>query len=404
MSLSILFDLDDTLLINRMDVFLPAYIQALNDKFHLPQPELLPTALSAATQAMLRNSSPYRTLEETFNGTFYPMINSLPEDHSEQVNDFYLNEYPKLRPITRQIPGVHQLLANCAAQGHTVAIATNPLFPKIATMQRIHWAGLVPDEIPIALVSTFEDFHFSKPHIEYYLEMLYRLNSPDRAVMIGNDFQDDIVPPNKIGMPTYYIDDKPGELPPGFHPLSTSGTLGGISQWLETVDQSMDNLSFAKPELLILSLRVTPALLDTMANKLSPAVWQTRPRDGEWSLLEIVCHLRDVDRELNLARIQRVLEHPGSFITSEKIDSLAASRNYIKEDIDIALNEFFDAREILLSSLSELTPDQWNSPALHSIYGPTNLVEIVDLMRAHDQTHTRQFLSTMNQVGDFSPM
>jgi hypothetical protein len=71
--LAILFDLDDTLLANPMDTFVPAYFRALTSFMadELP-PRLLIDQLLHATRAMDSNDDPARTNEQAFADAFFP--------------------------------------------------------------------------------------------------------------------------------------------------------------------------------------------------------------------------------------------------------------------------------------------------------------------------------------------
>ena len=57
-----------------------------------------------------------------------------------------------------------------------VVIATNPLFPEIATLKRIRWAGLGDYVNKIELITHGEDFSTSKPDIAYYQEILDKID------------------------------------------------------------------------------------------------------------------------------------------------------------------------------------------------------------------------------------
>lgn len=46
-------------------------------------------------------------------------------------------------------------------RGFGVALATNPIFPSVATESRIRWAGLEPEEF--ALYTTYENTAYCKP-------------------------------------------------------------------------------------------------------------------------------------------------------------------------------------------------------------------------------------------------
>ena len=52
----------------------------------------------------------------------------------------------------------------------------------------------------------------------------------------------------------------------------------------------------------------TPAALDTYVKNVPLERWNIRPSADEWSITEILCHLRDVDGEVNYPRVKKVLE------------------------------------------------------------------------------------------------
>ncbi len=81
MSLTLLFDLDNTLLKNDVDTFLSHYLKAFARHVagHV-DPQLFVQALLAGTQAMGQNRRPDCTLREAFEAVFFPMLGVEPGD------------------------------------------------------------------------------------------------------------------------------------------------------------------------------------------------------------------------------------------------------------------------------------------------------------------------------------
>lgn len=83
-------------------------------------------------------------------------------------------------------------------------LATNPIFPAIATESRMRWAGLSPDDF--ALYTTYENIGVCKPNLAYYTEVAARIGvAPEECLMVGNDVGDDIVAAElgmKVFLPT----------------------------------------------------------------------------------------------------------------------------------------------------------------------------------------------------------
>ena len=71
-------------------------------------------------------------------------------------------------------------------KGIEVYLATNPIFPRCATMNRIDWAGLDPEDFKI--ITTYEDHVYCKPNPEYFLQILEQFElDPSECLMVGND-------------------------------------------------------------------------------------------------------------------------------------------------------------------------------------------------------------------------
>ena len=84
-------------------------------------------------------------------------------------------------------------------------LATNPLFPRVSTESRVRWAGL--DKEDFALITTFEDYSYCKPNLEYYKEILAKLDlNAEECVMVGNDVNEDMVA-EKLGMKVFLLTD-----------------------------------------------------------------------------------------------------------------------------------------------------------------------------------------------------
>ncbi|HKZ40959.1 MAG TPA: HAD-IA family hydrolase, partial [Candidatus Hodarchaeales archaeon] len=73
--------------------------------------------------------------------------------------------------------------------GYKVVIATNPLFSEIASDIRLQWAGLYRFKKQFSMVTTGNLIHHTKPHVEYYKEILakLRVENPRECLMIGDD-------------------------------------------------------------------------------------------------------------------------------------------------------------------------------------------------------------------------
>ncbi len=122
-----------------------------------------------------------------------------------------------------------------------------------------------------------------------------------------------------------------------------------------------------------------------------------RPVSNEWSLTEILCHLRDTEREINMPRLRMLMELNEPFIPARDTDAWAVERDYKKQDAAQALRDFTNARVQTVDLLRSLN-DEWKRKARHAIFGPTNLQELVKFMVEHDKLHIRQICSAREQL------
>lgn len=204
---AILFDLDDTLLGNKMDSFLPHYFKllgeyaaALLDKDRFMQEMLM------GTRAMINSTDPTLTNREVFWRVFQQRTGLDQAVVEPYFIRFYQEQFPTLQAITEPVPGAVSLVQWAFNQRLSVVIATNPLFPRIAIEERLRWANLPPAQYPFALVTCYEEMHAAKPNQAYYQEILTRINCPPgKALMVGDDWQNDIVPASELGMATFWI-------------------------------------------------------------------------------------------------------------------------------------------------------------------------------------------------------
>ncbi len=114
----------------------------------------------------------------------------------------------------------------------------------------------------------------------------------------------------------------------------------------------------------------------------------------------ILCHLRDVDMEVNLPRLNKVLHEVNPFLPGEDTDPWAKDRNYILQDCDEALDRFIITRMEIVSMLETLSPDDWERSARHAIFGPTRLIELVKIITGHDRLHVQQAHEVLGVMSD----
>jgi len=396
-SLTLLLDLDDTLLVNPLDRFLPAYLQKLSTFLEsYADPSLIIQALMAGTRQMVQNQNPDCSLKEVFDAVFFPLIKVKPEDINPDIERFYAEIFPSLQALTHPKAEAIEFVETAFERGYQVAIATSPLFPHTAVAQRLDWAGLSPEKYPFALITSYETFHFSKPNPAYFAETLAQLGWPEEAVLVvGNDLENDIRPAQKLGLPAYWVQPKQGRPQGVVTGAGGTGELAGLISWLDQTPLEILRPQSNEPTALTSILRSTPAALNSLCQPLDTSQLSSRRKAGEWSPGEILCHLRDVDTEVNLPRLKKFLQEDNPFLPGEDTDRWAEERDYLHQDGKRALEHFSAARQRLLRILDVISPADWERTARHAIFGPTHLRELVAIIAGHDQLHIRQMADTI---------
>lgn len=205
---AVLFDLDGTLLPMNEDEFKKVYFGAVYQKVkHFGyKPEDLVNAIWFGTKAMVKNDGSMPN-EERFWEAFSTIYPDSRKRDEKVFNDFYHNDFPKLAfacamPIQ---PLAAPFIKKLKNRGYEVIIASNPIFPIVATKARMVWAGLNPDDFKD--ITAYENSSFAKPNLKYYEMILERNNlKPDEVIMIGNDVREDMIV-NKLGIDSYLITD-----------------------------------------------------------------------------------------------------------------------------------------------------------------------------------------------------
>ncbi len=392
MPVTLLLDLDDTLLDTNMDAFIPAYFKALSAALaDLVSPDVMLPALMGGTQAMMLNTDPAFYLREIFDAYFFPKLGLDRSALQARIDRFYEEIFPSLGPLTHPVPEAIQLVDWAFDQGYRVAIATNPLFPLRAIQHRLSWAGLPIEKYPFDLVSSYETFHFTKETVAYYPEVMAQLGWPDGSVvMVGDDIEREVKPTQAAGLPVFWV--RKSETASEF-PSIPQGRLNTFRAWLEGCDPATLKQTFETPASMLACLRSTPAGLATLTAPLSPQAWLRPPAEGEWCMAEIICHIRDVEREVNLPRLRKVLAEENPFLPGVVTDVWVKERNSAREDGRQALAEFLAARKETLALLEGLQAE-WLRPARHAIFGPTTLKELVGFIAGHDRAHIQQVWKT----------
>jgi len=205
---AVLFDLDGTLLPMDQDVFVKAYFgglaRALAPRGY--EPTSLINAIWLGTGAMVKNDGK-ETNEEAFWRAFSTVFGEKVREDEPYFDAFYRSPdgFDKVRDSLGYRSEAGEVVRLVKSLGLRPILATNPIFPSIATEKRISWAGLSTDDFE--LFTTYENSHFCKPNLAYYEEILEKTGlTAEECLMVGNDVGEDMIC-EMLGMKVFLLTD-----------------------------------------------------------------------------------------------------------------------------------------------------------------------------------------------------
>ena len=232
----ILFDLDGTLLPMVQDEFVKFYMPLLAKSYMNAGVSLDPKkfigAVWAGYEAMVKNDGS-RTNREAFWSYIEPEL-PIPTEESEKIAlNFYADEFNQAICTTKPNPVSNQIVKRAKERGFETYLATNPVFPRCATMNRIRWAGLDAEDFKV--ITTYETCTYCKPNPEYFRGILEEFSlDPSECLMVGNDVAEDLSI-RSLGVKTYLVTDTMENKKNLPIDAEYMGTLDELLKFIETI-------------------------------------------------------------------------------------------------------------------------------------------------------------------------
>ena len=164
---------------------------------------LMYRALEESVRATIRNDGTLLN-EERFWSTFSEYAPGVRDAVKDVLDEYYAVDFISVIKATcegySRAREIVELVKSC---GKRCVLATNPLFPMIATVNRMALSGLMPDDFDY--VTAYENSSACKPNPLYFTELLDKLGIPaEECVMIGNDTRDDFSA-HALGIPVFIL-------------------------------------------------------------------------------------------------------------------------------------------------------------------------------------------------------
>ncbi len=201
---AVLFDLDGTLLPMNQEAFAKAYMSGLagSGAQHGYDAGELARTVWAGTGAMIKNDGKM-TNEEVFWSVFAAKYGEGALADKVIFDRFYENGFDSISTTCGYDPYSRECIDRVKEMGYKIVLATNPIFPAVATRARMRWAGLDADAFEF--YTTYENSRYCKPNLEYYKCIAEALGvAYNECLMVGNDVGEDMIA-EELGMNTFLI-------------------------------------------------------------------------------------------------------------------------------------------------------------------------------------------------------
>jgi hypothetical protein len=152
-------------------------------------------------------------------------------------------------------------------------------------------------------------------------------------------------------------------------------------------------------------LTTTGHAIIALARGAGESLARWRPAAGEWSLIEILHHLYDEDREDFRERIELTLRDPSLAWPAIDPQGWVSSREYRRQDWARLIERFEAQRHQQVQWLTQLDAVDWNRTHAHPSLGSLRAGDLLASWVAHDLLHLRQMSRVLYQYlrADFAP-
>jgi hypothetical protein len=140
---------------------------------------------------------------------------------------------------------------------------------------------------------------------------------------------------------------------------------------------------------VLAKLQETPKALAAMVRGVSDEVLRRKPAPEKWSMLEIACHLRDVEAFF-VERYGKLANHDRPQLRGIKQDELAVKLRYNEDDPALVLKEFQALRAETVAIVGALAHQAWQRVGMHPTRGEVSFAWSVEHQVEHDANHLSQ--------------
>ncbi len=145
-----------------------------------------------------------------------------------------------------------------------------------------------------------------------------------------------------------------------------------------------------KVSYVILRLEENATVFSGLLSKDNVMDVKWKPSRDQWCLLEIMCHLRDEEKEDFRVRVKSVLNDPSTPLPPFDPSVWVESRKYIEQEFDQVLDDFLEERKKSIAWLKTKVGEDWTLYLDHQHFGQLSAFRFLSNWLGHDYLHIRQ--------------
>lgn len=158
---------------------------------------------------------------------------------------------------------------------------------------------------------------------------------------------------------------------------------------------------YLSSEKILLILKETPLRLAELTSGLAAAQLRTVPGDGEWSVNEVLAHLRACSDVWGDRYIATILAEEQPTIRAINPRTWIKQTDYLAQEFQPALRTFTEQRNRLLKKLKLLPPEAWQRT--NTLVGAGRPIQQTlhshaDGLARHERTHLKQIERTISAL------
>ncbi len=137
---------------------------------------------------------------------------------------------------------------------------------------------------------------------------------------------------------------------------------------------------------LISALENAPSVIIPLIREVPQAILKRLPSPDKWSPYENAIHLSQSDVAFR-ARLDLILSTPEPIIKTIENSAEDEAGAMLEVDLDESLERYIRERASLVTRLKQLTPDEWQKPAVHEAFDHYSVFIMFRHLYVHEMHH-----------------